>query len=60
MKNLIRIGNVVFVRDKVINARISDRRIYVTTTIGVTNLGYDSEMDALIAFEELCKQLNAE
>lgn len=60
MKNLIRIGNVVFVRDKVINASISDRRIYVTTTIGVTNLGYDSEMDALIVFEELCKQLNAE
>lgn len=60
MKNIIRIGNVVFTRDKVIFARTSKRWMYVTTTIGVTEIGYSSEMDALIAFEELCRQLNAE
>lgn len=56
----IRVGNVMFVKDKVISITLNGRGIRVATTIGETSLTYESKEDAQKVFDSFYEQLNQE
>lgn len=57
---VIRIGNIALVKEKIILARLEGKYMYVTTPIGVTDIVYDNEKDAEVAFLQLINQMDVD
>lgn len=56
--NAIKVGNIMLMKDKVINIRLTGRTIIVGLTIGETHIGYDSQEDAQKAFDMFYNEFN--
>ncbi len=58
--NAIKVGNIILMKDKVINIRLDGKTVIIYLTIGESHMIYDSEEDAQRAFNMFYEQLNKE
>ena len=56
----IKVGNVILMKDKLVNISQEGERIKVVTTVCETSIEYPSEEDAKNVLDEFYKQLNKE
>lgn len=54
---VIRIGNNIFMADKVVSVSLGERTVKVVTTICTTTLTYSTVSDTKSAFDEFYRQL---
>ncbi len=58
MSGVIRVGNIMLKKDKVVGLNLIRNKINVVTTIGESTYTYNNDEDAQKAFEVFYEQLN--
>lgn len=56
----IKVGNIILMKDKVINIRLAGKTVIIYLTVGESEMIYDSKEDAQKAFDMFYEQLNKE